>query len=160
VRYAEDYRLTIDQRRALLEQSLSESRDSHQFYLALYAQRFKWSDLKADDPAWIVRLIDDEGSETAPTDIELIKRPGAIERTYFPYTSPWRMAYRVKFPVVRPDGRPTISPQARWFGLRFAGPQGNDQLVWELTEPGGPPRFSEAAPARVSPPVARALAAR
>lgn len=160
VRYAEDYRLTVDQRRTLLEQTLAEARGTHQFYVALYAQRYKWSELNADEPAWIVRLIDDEGSETAPTDIELIKRPGAIERTYFPYTSPWRMAYRIKFPVVRPDGRPTISGQARWFGLRFAGAQGNDQLVWELTEPGGPAAYSQRFPVPVNLPGSPAVAAR
>jgi hypothetical protein len=160
VRYSEDYRLTVDQRQALLEQSLTEARASHQFYIALYAQRYKWSELKTKDPAWIVRLVDDEGSETAPTDIEPIKRPGAIDRTYFPYTSPWRLAYRVRFPIVRPDGRPTISPDARWIGLRFAGAQGNDQLVWELAEPGSQPRFSKRDGPGVSPPRARAVAER
>lgn len=132
VRYAEDYRLTIDQRRALLERSLAETRKAHQFYLALYAERFKWNDLTNEDPAWIVRLIDDEGTETAPTEIKPIKKPGAIELTYFPYTSPWRSAYRISFPIVRADGRPTISRDALWFGLRFAGAQGNDALVWEI----------------------------
>ena len=88
--------------------------------------------MTAQDPAWIVRLIDDEGSETAPTEIEIIKKPSAIELTYFPYTSPWRSAFRIRFPKLRPDGRPTISADARWFGLRFAGPKGNDELVWEF----------------------------
>lgn len=134
VRYADDYRLTVDQRRALLERSLSETRNSHTFYIALYAQRHKWSDLKADNPAWIVRLIDDQGSETAPLEIEPIKKPGAIERTYFPYTTPWRSAYRIRFPRTRSDGHPTIAGNARWFGLRFAGAQGNQALVWELAE--------------------------
>jgi len=132
VRYADDYRLTVDQRRALLERSLAESRTSHTFYVALYAQRHKWGDLKADNPAWIVRLIDDQGSETAPTDIEPIKKPGAIERTYFPYTTPWRSAYRIRFPKARTDGRPTLASSARWIGLRFAGAQGNQALVWEI----------------------------
>jgi hypothetical protein len=132
VRYAEDYRLTVDQRRALLERSLAESRTNHTFFVALFAQRHKWSDLKLDEPAWIVRLIDDQGSETAPTEIDAIKRPGAIERTYFPYTSPWRMAYRIRFPRTRADGRPTIAPNAEWFGLRFAGPQGHQELVWQI----------------------------
>jgi hypothetical protein len=134
VRYAEDYRLTVDQRTSLLQRSLSETRQSHQFYVALYAQRWKWNDLTMDNPAWIVRLIDDQGSETAPTELEPIKRPGAIERTYFPYTSPWRSAFRIRFPVTRADGRPTISRKAHWFGLRFAGAQGHQALVWELQE--------------------------
>jgi hypothetical protein len=131
-RYAADYRLTVSQRRALLERSLAETRDHHQFYVALYAQHPKWSDLTAENAAWIVRLIDNLGSETAPTAIEAIKRPGAIERTYFPYTTPWRSAYRIRFPTAHTDGRPTVSPNAEWFGLRFAGAQGHDQLVWQI----------------------------
>jgi hypothetical protein len=135
-RYAEDYRLTVDQRRALLERSLAETRKHHQFYVALYAQRPKWSDLTVDKPAWIVRLIDDLGSETAPIAIEAIKRPGAIEHTYFPYTTPWRSAYRIRFPTARADGQPTVSTVAEWFGLRFTGAQGNDKLVWQIDRSG------------------------
>ncbi len=150
VRYAEDYRLTVDQRRALLERSLAETRESHQFYVTLYAQRHKWNDLTAENPAWIVRLIDEQGSETAPSEIEPIKRPGAIERTYFPYTTPWRSAFRIRFPRVKSDGRPTISSRARWFGLRFAGAQGHHSLVWQLEDEGG----------SVSSPESRATAAR
>jgi hypothetical protein len=130
VRYAEDYRLTVDQRRALLERSLTETAKHHQFYVALYTERHAYADLTAENAAWIIRLIDDLGNETAPTEIESIRKPGAIERTYFPYTSPWRKAYRVRFPVARADGRLTIAPSAQWFGLRFAGAQGNQQLVW------------------------------
>jgi hypothetical protein len=132
VRYAEDYRLTVDQRHALLERSLAETRDRHEFYLALYAQKHKWNDLTDEHPAWIVRLIDDAGTETAPLEIQAIKRPNAIELTYFPYTNPWRSAFRLTFPRVRGDGRATIPPDARWFGLRFAGPQGNQEVIWEL----------------------------
>ena len=135
VRYADDYRLTVDQRRSLLERSLAESRTAHTFYVALYAQRHKWGDLMADNPAWIVRLIDDQGNETAPAEIEAIKKPGAIERTYFPYTTPWRSAYRIRFPQTHSDGRPTLSKTASWIGLRFAGAQGNQALVWEVERP-------------------------
>jgi hypothetical protein len=136
VRYAEDYRVTVDQRRALLDRSLAETDRFHQFYVALYAERYAWSDLTAENAAWIIRLIDDRGNETAPSEIEPIRRPGAIERTYFPYTTPWRRAYRVRFPVARADGRRTIAQNARWFGLRFAGAQGNQQLVW-MVDPAG-----------------------
>jgi hypothetical protein len=132
IRYAEDYRLTVDQRRALLERSLAETDEGHQFFVALYAQRHQWSDLTAENAAWIIRLIDEFGNETAPTEIEPIRKPGAIERTYFPYTTPWRRAYRVRFPIARADGRPTIARSARWFGLRFAGAQGNQELIWAL----------------------------
>jgi hypothetical protein len=135
VRYAQDYRLTVEQRRALLEQTLREATDSHQFYVALYGSNWRWADLTRPNSAWIVRLIDDLGDETAPVAIEHIAKPGALERTYFPYTSVWRQAFRIRFPRVAPDRRPTIAANARWVGLRFAGAEGNTELRWEV-DPG------------------------
>ena len=132
VRYADDYRLTVDQKHTLLQRSLAETREFHQFYVALYAEQRDWADLTAPKAAWIVRLIDDKGNETAPSEIERIRRPGAIERTYFPYTTPWRSTHRIRFPVRTLDGRRTVSDQARWMGLRFAGAQGNQELIWMI----------------------------
>jgi hypothetical protein len=134
VRYAEDYRLTVEQRRVLLENTLTDTRVNHQFYIALYGPNRRWNDLSRKNSAWVVRLIDDKGNETAPENIASIVKPGAIERTYFPYTSVWRQAFRIKFPVRHADGKPTIAPDARWFGLRFAGAQGHQDILWELDE--------------------------
>lgn len=132
VKYANDYRLTVEQRRSLLERTLAETADGHRFYVALYGTNLRWTDLTRADSAWIVRLIDEEGNETAPLSIELIGRPGPIERRYFPYTTPWRNVFRIKFPTTTPAGQPTISPGARWFGLRFAGAEGNEELHWDV----------------------------
>jgi hypothetical protein len=132
VKYAQDYRLTVDQRRVLLERTLAETQTRHQFYVALYGTNWRWTDLTKPNSAWIVRLIDDQGDETAPSTIELITKPGALERTYFPYTTVWRQAFRIQFPVTTADGRMTIAEGAKWFGLRFAGAEGNEELHWDL----------------------------
>jgi hypothetical protein len=132
IRYANDYRLTVEQRRVLLDKTLAETKDRHNFYLALYGTNRRWTDLTRSNSAWIVRLIDDQGNETAPATIELIAKPGALERTYFPYTTVWRQAFRLQFPRANPDGRPTIAKDAKWFGLRFAGAEGNEELHWDL----------------------------
>ena len=135
VRYAADYRLTIDQRRELLERTLHETEDTHEFYVALFGTKWRWSDLSRPTSAWIVRLIDDQGSETAPAKIDAIVKPGPIEYRYFPYTTVWRHAFRIRFPRQTADGRPTIAQNARWFGLRFAGAEGNEELHWDIGEP-------------------------
>lgn len=132
VRYAEDYRLTVEQRQALLDESLGKARTEHQFYIALYGPNRRWNDLARKDSAWVVRLIDDKGNETPARLIKAIAKPGAVERTYFPYSNVWRQSFHVVFPTHREDGAPTISRDARWFGLRFAGAQGHSDLVWEL----------------------------
>ncbi len=136
VRYAADYRLTIDQRRELLERTLNETAQDHEFYVALYGTAWRWMDLSRPTSAWIVRLIDDQGSETAPAKIESIPKPGPLEYQYFPFTTVWRRVFRIRFPRQAPDGRPTIAHNARWFGLRFAGAEGNEELKWEV-ETGG-----------------------
>ena len=100
--------------------------------MALYGSNWRWADLTRPNSAWIVRLIDDLGDETAPIEIEHIAKPGALERTYFPYTSVWRQAFRIRFPRIAQNRRPTIAPNARWVGLRFAGAEGNEELRWEL----------------------------
>ena len=134
VRYAQDYRLTVDQRRVLLETTLNETRDTHQFYVALFGGNRRWTDLTKPNSAWIVRLIDDQGDEVAPINIELINKPGALERSYFPYTTVWRQAFRIKFARVT-DGKPTIPANSKWFGLRFAGAEGSEELRWNVESP-------------------------
>jgi hypothetical protein len=134
VRYVQDYRLTIDERKKLLEKALDETQRRHQFFIAIYGGERRYNDLTKPDSAWIVRLIDDTGNETAPEEIQSIRKPNAIERTYFPYNTVYRLPFRIRFPRITADGRPTISPKAKWFGLRFAGAQGNTQLIWQLEE--------------------------
>jgi hypothetical protein len=136
IRYANDYRLTIPQRQRLLSETLNETRKSHQFFIALFGSNQKQNDLTKKDSAWIVRLIDETGNETAPTQIEAVKKPNILERRYYPYNSVWRKAFRITFPTKSSDGRTTISPKADWVGLRFAGAWGNMDLVWELERAG------------------------
>ena len=132
VRYVEDYRLNLDQRKKLLDQTLDETKTSHHFFVAITGGRRRHNDLTKPDSAWIVRLIDSEGNETVPAEIVAVKRPNAVERTYFPYLTPFHQVFRIRFPAAKSDGRPAISPRAEWFGLRFAGAQGNSELVWAL----------------------------
>ena len=132
VRYVEDYRLTIDQRKKLLEKALDETRLRHEFFVALYGGERRYNDLTKPESASIVRLIDDTGNETAPQEIVAVRRPNAIERNYFPYNTIFRQAFRIRFPRANADGRPTISPTAKWLGLRFAGARGNTELIWHI----------------------------
>lgn len=142
VRYVQDYRLTIEQRKKLLQRTLEETREHHQFFVALYGGERRYNDLTRSDSAWIVRLIDDTGNETAPEEIIAITKPNAVERTYFPYNTQHRQAFRIRFPNKKASGTPTISPDATWVGLRFAGAQGNNELVWALKESAKPPQDS------------------
>jgi hypothetical protein len=134
IRYAEDYRLPLDERQKLLDKLLKETRETHCFYVALYGgSQPRFTDLTKSTSGWVVRLVDDRGNEIVASSIDKIARPGPLEKTYFPYTSPWRQAFRIRFPRNRPDNKQaTIATDAKWVGLRFAGPQGSEELRWQL----------------------------
>jgi hypothetical protein len=134
IKYAQDYRLTVEQRRELLEQTLRESQEWHEFYVALYGNNRRFTDLTKPNSAWIVRLIDDHGNETAPSKLTKIEKPTPLETRYYPYTSVWRHVFRIRFPRTTGDGRETIPATAGWFGLRFAGAEGNTELKWMLSK--------------------------
>lgn len=148
-RYATDFQLGDAERETLRENLLRESSASHEFYLTLYGSTVRWVDLAKPTTAWIVRLVDESGAVTSPSDIEAVRKPGALERRYFPYTTPFRSVFRIRFPKVANDGkRPSVALDARWMSLRFSGPQGRAELKWELSP----------APPATSPPKSPAAA--
>ena len=155
-RYADDYQLGQAERETLRENLLRQSSGAHEFYLTVYGTSVRWTQLNKPTTAWIVRLVDDSGAITSPSDIEEIRKPGALERRYFPYTTPYRNVFRIRFPKVANDGKhPSVAPGAKWMGLRFSGPQGRAEMRWNL-EPqaaGNAP-----APATTSPPGSPAAA--
>ncbi len=157
VRYAEDYRLTLDQRQKLLRTTLDETREAHHFFVAIAGGERRFNDLTKENSAWRVRLIDSTGSETAPQEIIAIKKPNVTERTYYPYNTVFHLAFRISFPRTGADGTPTVSPDAEWFGLRFAGAQGEKQLIWQLDKDTTGPlkkdlQKDDPAPAKPAPP--------
>ena len=68
--------------------------------------------------------------------IEPITRPGAVERTYFPYTTVWRQAFRIRFPKYLRSASgaevEVIDDRVRSFSLRFSGPLGSTDLIWNI----------------------------
>lgn len=145
-RYATDYQLGDAERETLRENLLHQSSASHEFYVTLYGTTVRWVDLPKGTTAWIVRLVDESGAITSPSDIEAVKKPGALEKRYFPYTTPFRSVFRIRFPKVANDGkRPSVALDAKWMALRFSGPQGRGELKWELVPSTSPPESPKAA---------------
>lgn len=132
IRYAEDYGLEPEARDAMLRATLADARDHHRFFVTLAGERFRESDLTGERSAWRVLLVDDQGHQTVPVEIEKVRKIGPVERVYFPDVNPWRMAFRIEFPATRPDGGPSIPRDADQVTLRFTGAYGQVDLTWEL----------------------------
>ncbi len=131
-RYADDYELSAAQRDTLAKEQQAVSQTQHEFYVALYGQHPEYGDLDADTSAWTVELVDAQGTVTRSSELTEIRKPSVHDISYFPYTSPYRKVFRIVFPL-QSEGKPSVDPKGEWFGLRFVGPQGKAQLVWELS---------------------------
>lgn len=131
-RYADDYELSTSERSAFLDRSLDAARNHHEFFVALYAQRPRWGDLDEAAPLWVVRLVDGKGTVTKASSIDKVRKPSALEQTYYPYVSSHRKVFRLTFPRYDAAGAPTIDPKSEWFGLQFSGAQGKMTLEWRL----------------------------
>lgn len=130
-KYQDDYHLTRAESEAMRSEYEQLGERQHEFYVALFAQNHKYGLLDNETSAWQVHLIDDQGRAFKPTRIEYIRRPGAQELSYFPYTNSFRSVFRVIFDKSGPEAV-QLPARAKWFGLRFSGPQGTTIVRWDL----------------------------
>lgn len=137
VRYAHDFRFSTEQRTRMLEHSLADAQEHHRFFVTMAGRYRRETDLTGEQRAWRVLLVNADGGELEPERIELVRRPGAAERVYFPTVSPYRLAFRVSFPVRDPrTGQPFLQTRHRFFLLRFSGALGAVDLRWSLVGEG------------------------
>lgn len=133
VRYSEDYGLDTDARAEMLRATLEDAEQNHRFFVTFISTDWRSSDLTSERTSWRVLLVDEDGRETVPVEIEKIDRPDPATQAYFPSVSPLRYAFRIVFPAVTADGRRTIAADARFVVLRFTGAEGQVDLRWEFT---------------------------
>ena len=93
---------------------------------------YRRGDLDEAAPLWVVRLVDGKGTVTKASSIDKVRKPSALEQTYYPYVSSHRKVFRLTFPRYDAAGAHTIDPKSEWFGLQFSGAQGKMTLEWRL----------------------------
>jgi hypothetical protein len=141
VRFASEARMSAEEMRTVLRQSLEAGQREHEFFVALETQSVRWGELTRPSSAWRVRLVDDRGREFAPVRIERVRQLGASESQDYPYITPWRQLFRVYFPresVVGEAPVAVLGPGTRAFVLRFSGALGTVDLRWDVEAEGTP----------------------
>jgi hypothetical protein len=132
VRYSYDHALEADAREAMLRATLADAQDNHRFYVTVAGSDFREQNLAGRHSAWRVLLVDPEGRQTEPLEIERIRRPSAADEIYFPSTTAHRQAFRLVFPGARADGTPAIPAGSDHVILRFTGARGRVDLRWDF----------------------------
>lgn len=130
-KYAEDHALTDASRLAMLEDSRSDSATRHRFFVTFGVPVFREGDFSNERSDWRVTLVTPDGTQTEPTELTEIRRPGRDLLTYFPTISRQRHTYRIAFPRAREDGSEVVPAGADHFLLRFSSAAGQVELRWD-----------------------------
>ena len=118
-------------RSALLRSQLEASRASCEFHVAVQATTDKWNDLERKNTTWRVTLLDATGAELGPTSIQAVKLPELYESQFFPSRTEFTRSYEISFACPSNGGQPFAGPASGRLVLRFAGPMGRIELVWD-----------------------------
>jgi hypothetical protein len=132
-RVAADVDMTASEKNALRAEEMSRAQKGHEFYVTLMTGVKDCDELDPEEGPWRIRLIDDNGREIAPSNIEEIEDPTARDIKYFDFDPDQRKAYRLVFPKNAADGTPILSSTTRYFEISFSAAYGKKSARWETT---------------------------
>lgn len=116
-------------RDAELSRELAAAEKSYEFFLGVHTPDPKINDFDRPWSIWRVALHTESG-EVTPTEIVRVGRPDANARGLYLYLGDFWIGYRVRFPVVLPDGRPTVGAGEREVALRLSSAVGKAELLF------------------------------
>jgi len=124
------------------------SQSSLDFVIAAYVPDDKYNDFSQTKSVWSIFLENGEGEREEPLEVRrLSEQDGAALKYFYPYFTPWKRAYLVRFPLRGPEAREDfLRPGIERLTLTVRGPMAVAELKWDRPKSGwGSPRAEKAA---------------
>ncbi|XXF80640.1 hypothetical protein P2318_13070 [Myxococcaceae bacterium GXIMD 01537] len=112
----------------LLAQEQIEAAQTHEFFLAVHTNDYRWDDFDKRNSIWRIALLTPAG-EIRPSSVRRVGRVTLDMRAIYPYMADFWVAYQVFFPITFPDGRPVIPADAASVTLQVASTLGTANLT-------------------------------
>ncbi|HUV49732.1 MAG TPA: hypothetical protein VMW78_01755 [Anaerolineae bacterium] len=130
--YARAYKLTGSEKTKLLKDQKNAALVYNDFLLAAYVPDKKLNDFNKKDSIWKIYLTAGTGGLIAPLEIRKIKQVDAVTTHFFPYITPWKSVYMVRFSATSPAARKSmIDGGAENIKLIITSVLGSAEMVWE-----------------------------
>ena len=110
----------------------TEVADVWEFHVESATHRFEFNELGLKKMVWRIALVDDAGHEVSPIEVRPDRPRRSLEPMLYPYANDFSRGWRIRFAKTRLDGTPLVNDQTKSLTLRFAGPPGSTDLVWQL----------------------------
>jgi len=131
--YAAAYQLTAEEKRRFVEDPMKAGRLGHEFLLATFVPEKRWDDFDKADSMWKLFLVNDEGQRVVHVEVRDVKGQEAVMSHFFPYITPWKSVYVVRFPCNLPGtNRPIIGDNTKEIRLIVTSVLGTAEMLWNL----------------------------
>lgn len=131
--YAETYLLSDEDELKFKRDQMKAAEEFHDFVMAAFIPDDKWNDFEKKDSIWKIYLSNDKNDRISPLEIRKLNKKDPVVGQFFPYVSPWRQVYALRFAVTMPGQEEAfISADTRSITLTLTGVRGTCDMFWEL----------------------------
>jgi hypothetical protein len=131
-KYVQLYRIPPDSAASMRGQLLTDGADSYEFHVESATHDYVINELGGTRSIWRLALVDDSGHEVTPSEVLATKVRREVDLSFYPYANVFTRGWRLRFPRTRADGAPLVGAETKALTLRFSGPRGSIDLVWQL----------------------------
>jgi hypothetical protein len=131
--FAAAYRLT-DEEKKKLRQDQSRGVGEHlEFIMATYVPEKKWDEFDKVQSMWKLYLVNEKNEQVTPVQIKKLKSGDPVSAHFYPYITPWKSIYTVRFPVFSKTEQPCEAQHnATYFKLVITSVLGTTEMVWDM----------------------------
>ncbi|MDY6838726.1 MAG: hypothetical protein SWH78_12210 [Thermodesulfobacteriota bacterium] len=131
--YAKAHRLAPEEKQTFLEDQLGAARLGHDFILATFVPDKRWDDFDNTKSTWRLYLANDMDKHVTPVEVRKLKGRDPVVSHFFPYITPHKSVYAVRFPYDTPDGgRPFLRDGTEAVTLIVTSVLGTAEMRWEF----------------------------
>ncbi|MFH1075724.1 MAG: hypothetical protein V1753_02620 [Pseudomonadota bacterium] len=132
-KYAHTYLLSSTDSYSLKQDQLKAAEEFIDFVMATFIPDDLSSDFEKKDSTWKIYLTNDQHDRMDPIEIRRLDKKDPLILEFFPFVTPWRDVYQVRFSPYKPESKERfILPATRSVGLTITGIPGTCTLIWEL----------------------------
>ena len=125
--YSKIHKLDPSETERMKRDQEKATRQYYQFLVAAYVPEKRLDDFGRDDSIWRIYLTVDDNKRIEPTEVQKMKFADAKIAHFFPYVTPWKSAYRIRFPKSSGHSGNKIGKSIR---LDITGVAGSVSLAW------------------------------
>ncbi len=116
-----------------MEDQLEGAARVHEFLIASFVPEEKWNDFDKAGSMWQLYLVNDQNERVAPVEVRRGRREDAVTPHFFPYVTPWKSVYTVRFPYnILTTDEPIIEEDTKEIKLVITSVLGTAEMDWKL----------------------------